>query len=66
MEIILEDVPLGKIYWVDIETIETIKHGNDEHPGVIVDRQVISIRNPVTGEDEGWMPLELLRIEADA
>ena len=63
---IFEDVPLGKLYWVDLETITTMKHANSEHPGVIVDRTVIQIFNPITGENEGWMPLELLKIEVQA
>jgi hypothetical protein len=65
-EVIEEYVPLGKIYYVDLDSIFEIQHGQAEHPGVLVKRQAIMAYDRPDGREGGLMLLELLKIEADA
>ena len=63
---IRDEIPLGKIYYVDVDSITTMQCGQIENPGVWVERALIRAYNTSEGGDGGWMPLELLKIEPNA
>jgi hypothetical protein len=64
--VVEDDVPLGKVYWVDLESIATLKHGQHWRPGIEVDRECILAYDTPKGGGGGYMILELLKIEANA
>ena len=63
---IRDEIPLGKIYYVDLNSIGAVPWSQIENPGVWVWRKCIRVYNTPEGGDGGWMPLELLQIEANA
>jgi hypothetical protein len=65
-DVIEDDVPLGKVYYVDLESVAVFWHGLVERPGECVERECIRAYNTPQGGDGGYMPLELLKIEAKA
>lgn len=65
-EVVEDYVPLGKVYYVDLEDIFEVNHGQMAHPGVFVKRQAVMAYDLPQGEEGGLMLLELLKIEADA
>lgn len=63
-EVIRDEVPLGKVYYVDLESVTTLQHGQVERPGQWKDRECILAYNTPEGGEGGYLPLELLKIEA--
>ena len=63
---IRNEVPLGKTYYVDLDSIVSVPCSKIENPGVWVKRELIRVYNTREGGDGGRMPLELLKIEANA
>lgn len=63
-DIFWEDVPLGKIYYVDLDRIEELRHGQDGRAET-VRRKFIWAAASDTGH-AGWIPLEMFEIEAAA
>lgn len=65
-DVVYEHVPLGKLYYVDLNSVETMTVGNRNHPGVLVKKLMIQAYDRPEGGPGGWMPVELLKIEANA
>jgi hypothetical protein len=60
-EFIWEHVPLGKVYWVDLESMKEMVCGNTNQPGLLKKRLVVYFwDNPKGRGEKGWMPVELL------
>jgi len=55
-----DDIPIGKIYQVDLSTIRTGKGLNTVH-NIKWEREVIDVKDDDAG-DWRWMPTELLSI----
>lgn len=56
--VIRDDVPLGKTYRVDLDSAQDcawFNHGTQQ-------RSLLCVRDV---DNDGWLPLDLLRIEAD-
>jgi hypothetical protein len=63
-EIVEDNVPLGKEYTVDVDSVDLLRHINRAF-GVDKMRHCIQTYNPKTFESEGWFVLECLEIQGD-
>ena len=55
-----DEVPIGTVYTVDVDSICELEWGN-EGSSVVTARQSIHASASATGRD-GWLPLELLEM----
>lgn len=60
-EFIYEDVPLGKVYLIDLDSLRVGKWYCTARKDV-VERETVALLSP-DGEIEGWLPTELLKWE---
>jgi len=65
-DVIKDDVPLGKVYYVEIESAVTLLHGNSDHPKEMIPRLCVMTYDQPQGGDGGYMIAELLKIEPEA
>lgn len=63
----IEDhVPLGKVYWVDLASIVSLRWGHESRPGESFYYDCICAYDTPEGGYHEYLPLELLQIEANA
>lgn len=65
-DFIRDDVPLGKTYWVDLGSAKIVGWGRRERPGEVFYYECIYARDGPEDTNGGYMPLELLEVEANA
>ena len=65
-DLIREEIPLGKVYYVDLQDIVKLECGRKQSPFTVVLVDCIMAYDHSWGGHHGYMPLELLRVEADA
>jgi hypothetical protein len=65
-DLIREEIPLGKVYYVDLQDIVKLECGRKQSPFTVVLVDCIMAYDHPSGGYRAYMPLELLRVEADA
>lgn len=62
MDFVRDEVPLGKVYWIDPASIRDKEWVRSDRPGTIV-RQVVKTYSGPKGMFTGFFPLELLKVK---
>jgi len=65
-DLIRDEIPLGKVYYVDLQDIVKLECGQKQSPFTLVLVDCIMTYNEPHGGYHAYMPLELLQIEANA
>jgi hypothetical protein len=63
---IRDEVPLGKVYYADMSTVALLLCENTALSSKLVKRECVKVYDTLDGDEGGFMPMELLEIEADA